>query len=138
MKKALFICFSIALMAISCNTRTTPKEVINKLQKDRWEISRFLDSTNRRTFDYEDVVFKFDEMSALTIVTPSSDTFDCSYDVPEYEKNPAHLILNVPQSGITSPLSDNWKVIYLTNDEFRLERYDGKLHETDQLIFSKI
>jgi hypothetical protein len=86
--------------------------------------------------EFTNHTFKFDEEKELVIVTPDS-TYKGSWDRLE-DKNPAILILNTPNSGPTKKLGDDWNVVYLSKDEFHLERLNDKKHENDECIFRRI
>lgn len=138
MKKLILLSFSIALLTIACKKNSTPNRTLNRLNKGPWQIAKFIDSTENRTNDYAGWVFDFLEMKELSIVTDIADTFPSTWDVPENETKPARLIIKTPADSAVLPLFDDWYVVYLSREEFRLERQDGVRDTTDELIFRKI
>jgi len=138
MKKFLLFTFFGIFLLFACKKHTTPSRVSNRLEKGPWIVAKFIDSTVNRTEEFIDVVFDFQEHRALQIFIPSGDTVSGSFDIPGNSKDPALLIIHIPEFALTQPVSDDWNVIFLSKDEFRLERLDGKKAEDDELIFRRL
>lgn len=136
MKKLAILILVCSTLAISCKRRTTPNKVNARVTEGAWVIGKFRDSGEIRTFDFTNVVFDFQEFKMLSVVRNFEDTFNSSWEVPENQKNPAQMILRFPETdSLLQLLHDDWNVVYLKKDEFRMERLDGQKDSTDELIF---
>jgi hypothetical protein len=138
MKKLAILVLVMTIGILSCKKNTTPNRVGNRLLNGPWKIGKFVDSTVNRTTDYTDVVFDFMENWQLFINAKYTDTVDAKFDIPENTKNPATLVLTIPSDSLLQPLRDDWSVVFLSKEEFRLVRLNGKKDTTDECIFRKL
>lgn len=138
MKKLAVLILILSALAMSCRRRTTPNRVNAFLSQGGWVIGKIRDSGAIRTHQYDLYRFDFKEFKELTVEYNYSDTFNCSWEVPEKEKNPAQLILRFPENdSLLQILHDDWYVTYLNKDEFHLVRLDGSKDSNDIVIFAR-
>lgn len=136
MKKLLIALLVIAAFAPACKKRTTPRRIDRLIMGETWRLEKIIDSNINYSLAYSGYTFKFTKEMNLNITTPDS-TIAGLWDRQE-EKNPAVLILTTANVGPTKRLGDDWNVVFLSKDEFRLERLNDKKNENDECIFRKI
>jgi|TARA_R110000737_G_scaffold222262_1_gene237537 hypothetical protein len=136
MKKLFIALLVLAAFAPGCKKKSSPKKIDRLIMGETWRLEKFIDSNANLTLNYTNYTFQFTKEKLFAIVMPDS-SFVGSWDRLE-DKNPAILILNTPNAGPTRKLGDDWNVIFLSKDEFRLERLNGKGSEADECIFRKI
>ncbi|MFA7273232.1 MAG: hypothetical protein WC044_05150 [Crocinitomicaceae bacterium] len=133
MKKILLALLVLAAFAPGCKKKSSAKKIDRLIMNETWRLEKFIDSNVNYTLDYTNYTFNFTKEKQLTIVMPDS-TFAGSWDRQE-AKNPAVLILNTPDNSPTVRLGDDWNVVFLTKDEFHLERLNDKKNANDVCIF---
>ena len=139
MKQTLTLILLVFAVLIGCKENTTPSRVNKRVKEGPWRIGKFKDSTVNRTEHYKGAIFDFTEENELIFLSASLDTFDGAWEVPSKESKPATLILRLPtEDSLPARLSDDWHVVFISKDEFRIERLNGKLHESDECFFRRI
>jgi hypothetical protein len=133
MKKILLTLLVMAAFAPGCKKKSSAEKIDRLIMNETWRLEKFIDSNVNYTLDFSNYTFNFTKEKQLTIVMPDS-TFAGSWDRQE-AKNPAILILNTPDNSPTVRLGDDWNVVFLTKDEFHLERLNDKKNENDVCIF---
>lgn len=136
MKKLILAILVLAAFAPGCKKKSSARKIDNLIMGETWRLEKIIDSNVNLSLQYTNYTFAFTKEKSLSIVMPDS-SFVGSWDRQE-EKNPAILILNTPSVGPTYRLGDDWNVIFLTKDEFRLERLNDKKHANDECIFRRI
>jgi peroxiredoxin len=136
MKKLLIALLVLAAFAPACKKRTTPRRIDRLIKGETWRLEKIVDSNVNYTLEFTNYTFDFTKEQLLAITMPDSMIVG-SWDRLE-EKDPAVLILNTANAGPTKKLGDDWNVIFLSKDEFRLERLNDKKHPNDECIFKRI
>jgi hypothetical protein len=136
MKKLLLALLVLAAFAPGCKKKSSPRKIDRIIKGSTWRLEKIIDSNINYTLDYKNYTFQFTEEMRLAIATSDS-TINGSWDRLE-DKNPAILILNTANAGPTKKLGDDWNVIFLSKDEFRIERLNDKKSPNDECIFRKI
>jgi hypothetical protein len=136
MKKLLIALLVLAAFAPACKKNSSPRKIDRLIMGETWRLEKIIDSNVNYSLEYTNYTFNFTKEKVLSIVMPDS-SFVGSWDRLE-EKNPAILILNTPNVGPARRLGDDWNVIFLSKDEFRLERLNDQKHPNDECIFRRI
>ncbi len=136
MKKILVALLILTAFAPACKKRSTPKRIDRLIMGQTWRLEKIIDSNINYSAEYSGYTFDFTKEMQLNVATPDS-TFTGLWDRQEV-KNPAILILTTPNAGPTKRLGDDWNVIFLSKDEFRLERLNDKKNPNDECIFRKM
>jgi hypothetical protein len=135
MRKLLFVAFALTMLTVSCKKNSTPDKVVKRITVGTWYIAKMIDSTVNRTPEMKNLNFIFQSDRKLTV--EANEKIDGAWSVPVNQKKPAQLIIYVPDFDVVKPVSDDWIVTFITKEEFRLERLNGKKAENDELIFRK-
>ena len=136
MKKVFIALLILAAFAPGCKKKSSPRKIERIIVDEQWRLEKIIDSNINYSLEFTNYSFSFTNELALNIRTPDS-TITGSWDRQE-DKNPAILIVNTANAGPTKKLGDDWNVVFLTRDEFRLERLNDKKHPNDMCIFRKI
>lgn len=136
MKKILFLAITLVFAFGACRKASTPSRVNRLLAKGTWKVEKMVDSTVNISKQFENLTFVFD--SDRTLTAKGDSIIKGVWDVPSKQRDPAELIIYLPENSQIKPISDDWLVVFLTKNEFRLERLNGKKGATDECIFVKL
>jgi hypothetical protein len=143
--KKVFILFAL-LGLFACkdepdDTRIYGKtEISQALAIGTWQITQYIDSGTDKTGTFSGYSFTFHVNGTLSATKGSSAVYGNWYVSDGLgDDNPGGLDLNI---SFTSPaifeeLTDNWKIIYVSNRRVELEHVSGGNGGTDYLSFEK-
>ncbi|HRO75186.1 MAG TPA: hypothetical protein PLP27_03440 [Crocinitomicaceae bacterium] len=123
-----------SLIMVSCGKNTEPDRFKKIVSDSSWRIGRAQVGTQNKTSDFNNYVFRFKYGKDIEVIH-ELDTVLGTWNHGNAKK-PLLFYMNfsqqVPSKFFT--LDDDWVVVYLTKDEFRLERNDSS---EDEIIFRK-
>lgn len=145
-KTFLIICLFVLVPAISCsedddNSVTNQSNIENKVQKGTWQISKFIDSGDDETENFEGYSFTFNSNNIL-VATNGTNTYNGAWSITDDNSNDDSsddLDFNI---SFTSPpdfeeLSEDWDIISITSNKIELIHISGGNGGTDYLTFQK-
>lgn len=134
MKKIIFV-FAILGAVLACKKNSSPKKVDRLIVGQSWKLEKWIDNNVNLSEVFENYTYSFNKEKEFISVGPDS-TVRGSWDTQD-RKNPAVLILSFPGTVKDSALADDWNIVYLSKDEFRLERVNEQKHPNDECIFKR-
>lgn len=143
MKKLIFI-FSVILFA-SCSSDDDAGDVITTeferietvLPQGTWEVTKFIKDNREATIDFESFVFTFDEDGSVIGVTDLfSETGTWVYRTTSQDGE--QLVLEFNDVTPFDEISDDWKIVSVSNSRIELSDDGSSEGDTDLLVFSKL
>lgn len=135
MKKALILLFVFGAL-LACKKNSSPRKIDRLIVGNDWKLEKFIDANINYSDVFENFTYVINKEKEFISVGTDS-TVRGSWDTQD-RKNPAVLIINLPATIKDSALGDDWNVVYLSKDEFRLERVNEQKHPNDECIFKKL
>jgi hypothetical protein len=134
MKKIVFLLFIFGAV-LACKKNSSPRKIDRIIVGNDWKLEKFIDANVNYSEVFKNYVYTVNDSKEFISAGPDS-TVRGSWDTQD-RKNPAVFIINLPVTVADSALGDDWNVVYLAKDEFRLERLNGQKHPNDECIFKK-
>ncbi len=135
MKKIVFLLFVFGAV-LACKKNSSPRKIDRLIVGENWKLEKFIDANVNQSEVFEDYVYTLNKEKEFVSAGPDS-TVRGSWDTQE-RKNPAVLIISLPDNVADTALGDDWNVVFLSKDEFRLERLNEQKHPNDECIFKRL
>ncbi len=135
MKKLILMLFVFGAVFAACKKNSSPKKIDRLIVGETWKLAKFIDGNVNYTETFENYSYLINKEKEFVSIGPDS-TVRGSWDTQD-RKNPAVLIISLPVNIVDSALGDDWNVVFLSKDEFRLERLNEQKHPNDECIFRK-
>ncbi len=135
MKKIIFV-LAVLGAALACKKNSSPKKIDRLIVGESWKIGKWIDNNVNYTDVFKNYVYTANKEKEFISAGPDS-IVRGSWDAQD-RKNPAVFIINLPATVKDSSLGDDWNMVFLSKDEFRLERVNEQKHPNDELIFKKL
>ena len=143
--RSLFVLL-VVLTISSCsndddNSVTNQTNIENKVQKGIWQITKFIDSGDDETENFDGYSFTFNSNNIL-VATNGTNTYNGAWSITDDNSNDDSsddLDFNI---SFTSPpdfeeLSEDWDIISITTNKIELIHISGGNGGTDYLTFQK-
>ena len=135
MKKIIFV-LAVLGAALACKKNSSPKKIERLIVGESWKIRKWIDNNVNYRDVFKNYVYTANKEKEFISAGPDS-IVRGSWDTQD-RKNPAVFIINLPVTVKDSSLGDDWNMVFLSKDEFRLERVNEQKHPNDELIFKKL
>ncbi len=135
MKRIIFLLFIVASLG-ACSKKSSPNKIERLLVGEKWKLEKWIDNNVNISDTVKNFVYEFNDSKEF-ISRGVDSTVIGSWDTQD-RKNPAVLILSIAVNARDGRLGDDWNVIFLTKDEFRLERVNDPKHPNDECIFKRL
>ena len=135
MKKLVFLLFVFGAV-LACKKNSSPRKFDRLVIGENWKLEKFIDNNINYSDVFKNYVYSLNKEKEF-ISAGTDSTVRGSWDTQD-RKNPAVLIISLPENIKDSALGDDWNVVFLSKDEFRLERLNEQKHPNDECIFKKL
>jgi major membrane immunogen (membrane-anchored lipoprotein) len=123
------------LAACSSDDNTVPNNIDDTIQSGKWRVTYYWDDKDE-TSDYNGYAFEFKSGNILT-ATKGASTHNGTWSSTTDDSR-KKLIINFSTPEVLEEISDDWKVIEMTEVKVKLEDVSGGDGSVDYLTFEKI
>ena len=135
MKKLVFLLFIFAALG-ACKKNSSTKKFDRLVVNNNWKLAKWIDQGVNKSETFEDYIYEFTDHKEFISVNSGKKNIG-SWDTQD-AKNPAILILNIGETTPEASIADDWKIVFLSKDEMRLERLNQNYEPGDECIFKKL
>ena len=136
----------LLILFSSCNnSNNNPKTILDKIEnnitKGKWIITKFIDSGNDETSDYNGYVFDF-KTSGILLANKNTDSYTGNWEMEDSNSSDDSLddldfILFFSAPPLLEELSEDWDIISQSSTKIELIHISGGNGGTDYLTFQK-